>query len=819
MKAPNVCTVPTTHRRIVSSNPQPLGATTCQAKNQLIDSQLAEGSKNQIRIPQSAIRNSLEVLDFTLFHPQTPAQVLDLALINPIYSSTKGSSFYSVVSLVTVCKDSPVLSIVLRALRVLRGAPPFQIRIPQSFRARISAFIGNYRVSKFVPFASDAFSPSSHRNSTFWSDKFTYGHLTLTNFTVENPYHHGRYNQNPKKRKNKKSDNFTALSPVAVCKDSSSTIFPTRPFSGSLPAVTKLRFHSEFFVRYGFALVAGLLLALAFPKFDIAGFAWVAPGLLLFSACGMNGRTAFRLGYAGGFVYYLATLYWLLHIPVTFLPILGWIALSLYLSLFPALWVWLSWKMFPGRQLAHNSRHPFDPQLAASFLESSWSSRTLWIFQTAVLWVTLEMILGRFLSGFPWDFLGVSQYKMTPLIQISSFTGVYGISFLIIWFAVSFFAAAFTIIHNPIQRQSWVKELALPLLVIAFTAFYGMRQIRDYPAPTHTVKVALIQPSIPQTMIWDTNENDYRFRQLLALTQKALSNNPDIFIWPEASVPNMIRQADVLREGQRLGVWDAAETKDALEYFESYQRAILDLVSGHKVWAIIGSDDAVFQPNAKTEKQLDYYNSAFAISPQGKITDIYRKRRLVIFGEYVPFVKWLPFMKYLSPAGESGFRPGDKPIPFRLGSLDITTSVLICFEDTFPHIAREYVAPDTDFLINVTNNGWFGESAAQWQHAATAIFRAIENGVSLVRCANNGLSCWVDELGRIHQPYFPGTRDIYGAGFKIIQLPVLPPGQTRPITFYTRHGDVFGWTCVALTALNLALIFLPNRKFLPPPFR
>ncbi|MGN6385961.1 MAG: nitrilase-related carbon-nitrogen hydrolase, partial [Verrucomicrobiota bacterium] len=141
-----------------------------------------------------------------------------------------------------------------------------------------------------------------------------------------------------------------------------------------------------------------------------------------------------------------------------------------------------------------------------------------------------------------------------------------------------------------------------------------------------------------------------------------------------------------------------------------------------------------------------------------------------------------------------------------LDSPGITVSVLICFEDTFPHIAREYVNEDTDFLVNLTNNGWFGESAAQWQHAATAAFRAIENRVPLVRCANNGLTCWVDEIGRLHNVYYPGTTDIYGAGFKTVLIPVLTPGEKRVLSFYTRHGDLFGWGCVILSILEFLRI-------------
>ena len=211
-------------------------------------------------------------------------------------------------------------------------------------------------------------------------------------------------------------------------------------------------------------------------------------------------------------------------------------------------------------------------------------------------------------------------------------------------------------------------------------------------------------------------------------------------------------------------------------------------------------------------EDVSFYNSAFAISPAGELKGTYRKRRLVIFGEYVPLAEYLPFLRMLSPAGEGGFTPGTNVVPFHLGSLDLTVSVLICFEDVFPHLAREYVSRDTDFLVNLTNNGWFGESAAQWQHAASAAFRAVENRVPLVRCANNGLTCWVDEIGRMHEVYFEHTDNVYAAGFKTAQVPTLAPGEERELTFYTRYGDVFGWSCVALAGARLLLVRFGSRK-------
>jgi len=200
----------------------------------------------------------------------------------------------------------------------------------------------------------------------------------------------------------------------------------------------------------------------------------------------------------------------------------------------------------------------------------------------------------------------------------------------------------------------------------------------------------------------------------------------------------------------------------------------------------------------RDDGMMDAYNSSFLINPQGVIKAVYRKRRLVIFGEYLPLHSWVPWLEKWT--GMYSFSSGQAPVPFRIPELDTTLSVLICFEDNFPHHTREYVEEDTDFLLNLTNNGWFGESAAQWQHAASAIFRAVENRVQLVRCANNGLTCTVDPQGRLANVYFPGTTDIYGEGVKTVEIPLLKEHR-RVRSFYRRFGDVFGWSCVLWSAL------------------
>jgi apolipoprotein N-acyltransferase len=391
------------------------------------------------------------------------------------------------------------------------------------------------------------------------------------------------------------------------------------------------------------------------------------------------------------------------------------------------------------------------------------------------------MLIARLFTGFPWNPLGASQYQLTPLIQIASVTGVYGVSFLVVWTSLSLLSAGLMIILRPTNRSAWAGEIILPILAIAAVLHYGFRQLAHDPAPDRTLKVTLVQPSIPQTLIWDTSRDLERFRDLIALSEQALTNRPDLLIWPEAAVPSFAR-------------WDT-----------NLYPAITNLVRRHRVWLILGADDLGRPEHPAGPDDFEYYNASFLVSPDGQFVSRYIKRTLVVFGEYIPIVRWLPFLKWFTPIGD-GFTSGDAPVPFNLTQPDVKIAPLICFEDIFPNLARDATDDDTDLLVNLTNNGWFGESAAQWQHAAAAFFRAIENRRPLLRCCNNGLTGWIDPHGRLRQDFRDDRGTIYGPGTLTLDHPPPAPGQRSPPTFYQRHGNLFGWTCVALAALA----FLPR---------
>jgi len=560
------------------------------------------------------------------------------------------------------------------------------------------------------------------------------------------------------------------------------------------PFGTLKSFLNELLIRSGYLLaaVAGLLLAAAFPKINVAGLAWIAPGLLVFAAHGKKPGEALRVGFTAGIIFWMASLYWLLLIPAAGYPILGWFALSAFLALFFAVWTWL---------------------VGGKFIHESWSARTGWSLAGAAIWVALEMIRARIFGGFPWSFVGVSQFKMIPLIQIASITGVYGLSFLVVWTSLSFYRAARMIYSRPNLRFAWQGEIFLPLFAVFAIFVYG--QIKLQNPVISTLRITLIQPSAPQTLIWDESANSNRFQQLLQLTENALTNS-------EGRVPRVPDLNTGTNSGTRIArpsdllIWPESALPDFND--ESYAD-IVRLLRAHRIWMICNANDLPETNSAE-------YNAAFLFDPDGVCVGIYHKQKLVIFGEYIPLARWLPFLKWFTPITGS-FGAGDKPVTFAINGrgedggrlpgprepvieLDngppgapprhtIKTSPLICFEDTFPQIAREAAGDDTDFLVNLTNDGWFGNGAEQWQHEANAIFRAVENGIPLVRCANNGVTCWIDATGRVREIFRDKDGSIYGMGAMTIDLPL----QNHAPTFYHRHGDWFGWSCVGIFSILL----------------
>jgi len=516
--------------------------------------------------------------------------------------------------------------------------------------------------------------------------------------------------------------------------------------------------------KLALAGACGVLWAMAFPHWNLSGLGWLAPGLVLLCSLSSSRRVCFWCGCASGLTMSLTGLYWLLYMPVTGLPILGWIALSLYLSLYTGLWTWLCWKLFPST--SHSLQTP--PKLP-------WLKQTGWSLFCAASWAGLETLQSHLFTGFPWNLLGASQSELLVVTQLASYTGVAGISFLMVWCSTSLLLAVFDFMGQSHSNRGFPRALFLPAVALIGVSGYGWRKLTTPAPPSAEIKIAMVQPSFPQTLIWDSSAADARLERMLELSRTALASKPDLLVWPESAAPYSVR------------------------FDTQTQQAVRTLLEKSQAWMVMGSDDAGIEDLKGGGTRTNYYNSAFLLDSSGGFHGGYAKRQLVIFGEYVPLAKWLPFLRWFTPVGH-GFTSGDKRVAFAIPTPDARFAPLICFEDMFARVARDQAQSEIDFLLNITNDGWFDESAQQWQHAAHATFRAIENGIPLVRCSNNGITCWIDKHGRMSDPAAGLSKGAYSEGIQIIQVPLdrSPPAEW---TFYRRHGEIFGWSCLGLAAV------------------
>ncbi len=509
------------------------------------------------------------------------------------------------------------------------------------------------------------------------------------------------------------------------------------------------------------AFTTGLLLAAAFPSLNLTIAAWIAPGLMLWACC--NDSSQFRLGYIAGLGRWLGSIYWLLFIPFHWHAVTGFLALASVLALFTAAWCRICLKTLGPNEGSFSDR----------LSKLTLKKQILWPALCAATWVAIEMGTARVFTGFPWNILGASQFHCVSLIQIASFTGVYGISFLVVWTSV---ALATAVALKTPRRAS--LALIPPLVATLAAMIYGQISLTAPEPISKKIKIALVQPSIPQPTIWDANEKTNRFLKLVALSKQALETSPDLLVWPETAMPDIFTRNKFTQD------------------------IVSGLVKSKKVWMVMGASDSRPKLNG-APADLDWANSAFLISPAGDLASRYNKKHLVIFGEYMPLADIFPFLAKLRSSG-AGLAAGTKNITFTTSAPSAHFPVVICYEDMFPHEVRDRVNNETDFILNLTNDGWFGESNVQWQHAINALFRAVENGIPLVRCTNNGLTCWIDAHGRLHEIYFNGSTNIHQPGWKIAEVPLRPPNL--PATFYTKHGDVFGWACVAFAIIGCAML-------------
>jgi len=500
----------------------------------------------------------------------------------------------------------------------------------------------------------------------------------------------------------------------------------------------------------GGAVLTGLLTAAAFEPLAWKDVAWVCLLPLLGALYAAERKDAFRLGMISGSVFWLVSIVWLTRVTVA-----GWIVLSLYCALYFACFaVVCSWWM---------------KRCGVTGLAGNMGLMAV----GTLSWTALEFARSNVASGFPWNPLGAAQAPSLAVVQIASWGGVYAVSALVVWVNLSF---ATTILQHVERRGGWSRrphlELMAGLVALAGAFSWGVHAVGRLQPGGESLRVALIQPNIPQDEKWDQAKIDLIYSRLQGLTLSALGyGKPDLVVWPETALPDDVRQSPA-----------------------SYD--LVYSLATHGVPMLVGTMDTAWTDDLGPL----YFNSSFLFDGAGMIVAVYEKQHLVPFGEYVPFRKVLPFLKAMTPIQES-FTPGRTSTVFRIEKPAAAFASLICFEDTVAALARRAVRNGARLLINQTNDAWFDPSAASRQHMAQCVFRCIENRVPAIRVANTGVTCHIDEAGRVIAVLQGEHGDTRVSAFKMAD--VRPAPADRPPTFYTRHGDAFAWLAcaVALPAL------------------
>jgi apolipoprotein N-acyltransferase len=518
-------------------------------------------------------------------------------------------------------------------------------------------------------------------------------------------------------------------------------------------------------------ILSSLLQVLIFPLAGLYLLSWVAFAPLIVAllrarpigVLEMDGSVnlqaakpgqAFLLAYISGILWYAGTCYWIYNTMHEYgglntpLALLALFLFCLYLGLYHGLFgLLLSWSVGPGRD---NRR----ALLAAPFL-----------------WVAVELARTR-VTGFPWNLLGTAQVDNIPLSRITTWTGVYGVSFEIMLVNIAV-AAAFLV---PRKKRS---TLLIASLMAAAVLQAG--RLVDAPALPADHAALLVQENIPVDASWTRDVFERTLRELADLSLKAAAtassaaapNKIDLIVWPESPAPFF--------------------TNDPL-----FRDSVSQMARDAESWVVTGAIGSAPASKSNTSA-AQVFNSAALISPSGDWTARYDKVHLVPFGEYLPFPRLFAFAGGLTKeVGEFG--TGASRAPLDAGNARL--GVFICYESVFPGEVRQFADQGAQVLVNLSNDGWYGDSGAYAQHLNQTRMRAIENDRWILSATNTGVTASIDPYGRT-----------------VVRLPrkergalVAPYALTSVTTFYTRHGDWFCWLCAIISAGALLTRFAFSKK-------
>jgi apolipoprotein N-acyltransferase len=502
--------------------------------------------------------------------------------------------------------------------------------------------------------------------------------------------------------------------------------------------------------RYGVAFLLGVCTTATLPPVDLTPLLLVAfPGLLWLDEGSSGPWASFRAGYAFGLGSFVSGLYWIATALLVDVARFWWLLPFAVMGLPAAFALYIGLALLATKLVAERLRLP----------------GTARVFAFAILWTVAEWVRGHAFTGLPWNLIGYAWSGGFPgaiaMLQSVAWIGIYGLSFLTV-LAASLPALLGVPSLTPVStRRRLAPAIATGLLILVPSVLGGIR-LQAAPTADTGIWLRVVQPSIPESMKWDPAAAERNFRLLLDLSAAPAVRRISVVIWPEAAIPFLLdRDPSHLRE--------------------------IGAIAREKGVVITGALRANPPPNPVQH----LWNSLEAVNGDGEIAASYDKAHLVPFGEYVPLRHTLPLNK-ITP-GTMDFTAGPGPRTIELSGLP-RFAPLICYEVIFPGaVVDEHDRPA--WILNVTNDAWYGQSSGPYQHFAIARTRAVEEGLPLIRAANNGVSGVVDPLGRVR-----ARIDLDTVGYADLPLPA-----ASEITPYGRGGD---WILLVLLLLGVLPVAL-----------
>lgn len=504
-------------------------------------------------------------------------------------------------------------------------------------------------------------------------------------------------------------------------------------------------------ITVGVVLFAVAFLVLKFPPFKLPELAFVFAVPMLIWGVYYKGsqKKTFLYLWASSWLGGIITIIWLRHV--------SWLAVIVgagYGSLYYA-----TWYLVAIRSLKKSIN-----------FSSAW--RVSMVLGLAGFWVVLEWIRTYFFSGLPWLTLSVSQWKRPVMLELAAWTGGYGISFVIILLNLglaSFFVR---------KKRSHCVELYLPIVILVGLIIYFAKNLHNRGEQEKVFTAAIVQPDMAPSLKWDQAMFQENLNVLSNESMKLYGEKVDIVIWPETALPACVNEE----------CWT--------------QLWLINLVRDIEVPFLIGT---------LAEEKGTWFNIILEVQPETRLDkNYYAKRKIVPFGEYVPFRKWLPFISKIVPV-DFDLVPGksDRPLDVEIKDKKWKVGGLICYEDIFPDLARASVAAGAELLLVLTNDAWYGREGAAYQHAAHSVIRAVETRRPLIRVGNNGWSGWIDEYGRIREVATDQNNSIYFRGNSKLTVMRDKKWENQQ-SFYVKYGDWFVGFCLILVLLMMFVLKTKN---------